>query len=103
MLAKSVRDKLKEISGVSVHDRGPVLSGIVTFTIKDKSAAEVQRYLQSHRINVSYASVPNSRLYMEAYGLTEVVRSSVHYCNTEDEINTMIAEAMKNFASQFLG
>ena len=84
-LSHILRQELSNL-GAQVHDRGSVLSGIVTFSFFEKSPAEVQSHLARHRINVSYASMYNYRLYMEENNLLVVVRASVHYFNTEDEI-----------------
>ena len=89
-LAANFRNKLMEIGGLSVHDTGSVLSGIVTLTIEGKSAAEIHDGLSKRNINTSYAFTANSRLYMEKKGLDEVLRASVHYYNTEDEVDEVV-------------
>jgi cysteine desulfurase / selenocysteine lyase len=37
-------------------------------------------------MNVSVSRLPSTRLDMEARGLQDLVRASVHYYNTEEEI-----------------
>ena len=85
-LGEIFRKGLSEIDGITVHDTGRVMSGIVTFSIAGKSAAETSKLLSESGVNVSFAFTANSRLYMEKKGLEEVVRASVHYFNTEDEL-----------------
>jgi selenocysteine lyase/cysteine desulfurase len=43
-------------------------------------------------INVSWNGVSNTYLDMTARGLNEIVRASVHYYNTEEEVDAFIKE-----------
>ncbi|MDX2342412.1 MAG: aminotransferase class V-fold PLP-dependent enzyme, partial [Acidimicrobiia bacterium] len=65
--------------------------GIVTFSVAGHSAQEVKAVLARAGINVSTTSVYLARIDMEQRGLDEVVRSSVHYFNTQDEIEALVA------------
>ena len=47
--------------------------------------------LLAQGINVSFTTVHGTRLDMEARGLTAMVRASVHYYNSEDEIERFCA------------
>lgn len=85
-LADGLRNMLAAVPGVAVHDKGTHKGGIVTFSIAGHSARQVQEELAQRQINVSTTSVYSARIDMEQRGLDEVVRSSVHYFNTEDEI-----------------
>lgn len=85
-LAEALRERLAEIPGVSVHDKGAVRCGIVTFAKADEDAASVQRRLRAQGINASVSVAEYARLDMEARGLPALVRASVHYYNTEDEV-----------------
>ena len=60
--------------------------GIVTFNVEGIAAAEVQNRLGELSINVSVAQEESSRLDLAGRGLPELVRASVHYYNSEDEI-----------------
>ncbi len=90
-LAASLRTQLAAIPAVSVHDKGAVQGGIVTFSVAGHSAQEVKAVLSRAGINVSTTSVYSARIDMEQRGLDEVVRSSVHYFNTQDEIEALLA------------
>jgi cysteine desulfurase / selenocysteine lyase len=85
-LADDLRRQLSLIPGVTVRDQGIERCGIVSFTVAGKSADEVKRLLARARINVSVSRLLSTRLDMEARGLHDLVRASVHYYNTEEEI-----------------
>ena len=88
-LAERLRVRLAETPGVTVHDLGAERCGIVTFTMERATADELKRWLRAEGINVSVTRRPSTRLDMEARGLTEMVRASVHYYNDEDEIDRL--------------
>jgi selenocysteine lyase/cysteine desulfurase len=88
-LAGRLRARLRELPGVAVHDLGAIQCGIVSFTVAGKPAAVVRDTLRPQNINVSITTLPFTRLDMEARGLEELVRASVHYYNTEDEIERL--------------
>jgi selenocysteine lyase/cysteine desulfurase len=85
-LADDLRNQLSELPGVRVHDVGAEQCGIVTFTVVDLPAEQVKELLSSYRINVNVSRTASTRLDMESRGLDELVRASVHYYNTTDEL-----------------
>jgi cysteine desulfurase/selenocysteine lyase len=85
-LAETLRNALGEIPGVMVRDLGHERCGIVTFTTQGISAAELCQNLAAAKINVKTSSVFSTRYDMTARGLDLLLRASVHYYNTEDEI-----------------
>jgi cysteine desulfurase / selenocysteine lyase len=89
-LAGELRRQLASLPGVAVHDLGLDKAGLVTFTVDGRSASDVQGRLRQQQINVSISRVTSTRLDMEARGLPEVVRASVHYYNSEPEIAKLI-------------
>jgi cysteine desulfurase / selenocysteine lyase len=89
-LAEGLRERLAELPGVSVHDHGARRCGIVSFSVAGHEAAEVVSTLRARRINVSSADLSSSRFDFEAHGLPpSVVRASVHYYNTEAELDAL--------------
>jgi len=100
-LAEDLRTRLAHIHGVSVCDTGAIKSGIVTFTLDACSAQAVERALamQTRRINVSRTTVRSTMLDMQARGLQEMVRVSIHAYNSEDEIDALV-DAVKSFARE---
>ncbi|HEY7909904.1 MAG TPA: aminotransferase class V-fold PLP-dependent enzyme [Thermomicrobiales bacterium] len=85
-LATMLRSRLGEMPGVVVRDIGAEQCGIVTFTVAGHDPARLVDALLARGINVSFTTRTGTRLDMEARGLTEMVRASVHYYNSEEEI-----------------
>jgi cysteine desulfurase / selenocysteine lyase len=88
-LAALLRERLAEVPGVTVRDLGRVRSGIVTFTCERHSAGEVFEWLRTHGIAVRITDRSATRIDMEQRNLEELVRASVHYYNTEAEIERL--------------
>jgi cysteine desulfurase/selenocysteine lyase len=89
-LAAALRSRLGELPGVTVLDRGSVLSAIVTFTVAGRPAAEVQAALARRNVNVSVAVASSARLDLDPRGITELIRASAHYFNTEEEVDLLV-------------
>ena len=87
-LAENLRQKLAGIPGVRVHDLGERQGGIVTLTVDGWDAAAVKQRLAEQQINVSISTPFSARLDMDARQLPGLVRASVHYYNSEPEIET---------------
>jgi len=85
-LADSLRQRLNSIPSVKLHDLGVQKCGIVTFTLEGQDPQETRRRLAAQKINVSVSSAASTRLDMDERGLESVVRASLHYYNTEEEI-----------------
>ncbi|MBT8242042.1 MAG: aminotransferase class V-fold PLP-dependent enzyme [Acidimicrobiia bacterium] len=89
-LAARLRNGLSELPGVVVRDKGIDRSAIVTFTVECCDPPEIQASLRSQGINVSTSTEASARLDFPERGLQQVVRASVHYFNTDDEIDAVI-------------
>lgn len=89
-LAESLRKALVDLKGVDVHDLGEKKCGIVTFTKAGKDPVEMADTLRQSGINVSVSAMPYARLDLEPRGLSAMTRASVHYFNTQAEIDTFI-------------
>jgi cysteine desulfurase / selenocysteine lyase len=85
-LAEQFRKELSAIPGIRVRDLGEVRCGIVTFEIDGHKAPDVRDALARHGINVTAAGTTSTRLDMEDRGIEGMVRASVHYYNSEDEV-----------------
>lgn len=86
-LAEQLRSQLSGIEHVTVHDLGRQKCGIVTFTRAGQTPDAIFQRLAAQDIHVSTSTVAGTRIDMEARGLQSVVRASVHYYNSEQEID----------------
>ncbi len=91
LLAARLRRMLDDIPGVVVRDLGARRCGIVTFTRAEESADALKTRLGRAGINVSVSRPSSTLLDFEARGVPDVVRASVHYYNTEDEVDRFVA------------
>jgi cysteine desulfurase / selenocysteine lyase len=89
--AATLRARLAAVPGVTVRDLGVVRGGIVSFTVRGVDAARVKAALRAAHINVTVSPARGTLLDMRARGLHEIVRASVHYYNTGEEIDRLIA------------
>ena len=86
-LATLMRRQLAGMEGITVHDNGKLLSGIVTFSVDGVGSSHVRSALAEKKIHVSVGLAKSTLIYMNRKSLTTVVRASVHYYNTEEEID----------------
>jgi len=86
VLATHLRDELRGLDGVTVHDQGARQCGIVTFSVGGRATADVQRRLAEAKINVSLVFKESAQYDFTGRGLPDLIRASVHYYNTEAEI-----------------
>jgi selenocysteine lyase/cysteine desulfurase len=91
-LAERLRERLVDVAGVTVHDQGHRRCGIVTFTLAGVPSQEVQQRLADRGVNVSVSLVEYARLDLGHRGLPDLVRASVHYYNTENELDRLISQ-----------
>ena len=94
-LGAQLRQRLNQLGKISTHDIGSELSGIVTFSKENESAESVVKRLSRSRINTDIARVTSAQLDMGERNLSEVVRASVHYFNTETEIDRFCEVLMR--------
>jgi selenocysteine lyase/cysteine desulfurase len=87
-LAAQLRSGLAWLSGVTVLDRGEVQGAIVAFDVAGRPAEAVQRALAARRINVSVTDNTPGQIGAPAFATH--VRSSVHYYNTEEEVDGLV-------------
>ena len=86
-LAGLMRLKLSAIDGITVHDRGDQLCGIVTFSLDAVDSTLIKKELAAKNINVSIGAAHSTLYYMSRRNLDKILRASVHYYNTEEEID----------------
>ena len=89
-LAHHLRLRLDEELGLPVYDLGRRRCGIVTTALPGIEAAEVCRRLNAQGINASYSTPGSTRIDAEKRRLPDLLRLSVHYYNSEEEIDRLI-------------
>jgi selenocysteine lyase/cysteine desulfurase len=90
-LAADLRERLAALPGVRVRDKGLTRCGIVTFTAEAMPAAELKSALARRGINVSLSEASGTLLDMAERGLNAMIRASVHYYNSEAELERFLA------------
>jgi cysteine desulfurase/selenocysteine lyase len=91
VLATGLRDRLADLPGVTVRDRGQVRTGIVTFTVDKLPAAAVVIAIRNAGINVSLSTPDYSLRDFRAQRVEGLVRASPHVYNDENDLDRMIA------------
>ena len=91
LLAERLRAGLAQIPGVQVCDQGRVRCAIVSFVCRSVAPEVIKASLARQRINVSVSDAAWTRIDMDARALPALVRASVHYYNTEEEVDTVCA------------
>lgn len=85
-LADDMRRRLSRDPRITITDLGRRRSGIVTFTKSDETPAAMMQRLAEAKINVSVSKARYATLDLGKRGLEAVLRASVHYYNTDEEI-----------------
>ncbi len=94
-LGAALRESLSKIEGVAVRDLGAKRCGIVSFDKAGEEPAALAARLRGEGINISTSTAAYARLDLAARGLSSVARASVHYYNTQAEIERFCA-AVRN-------
>jgi selenocysteine lyase/cysteine desulfurase len=89
-IAAHLRSELRRIGGVTVHDQGSRQCGLVTFSMAGRSTGDVKQRLAESKINVSTLSRESAQYDFTGRNLPDLVRASVHYYNTEDEVQRLV-------------
>jgi cysteine desulfurase/selenocysteine lyase len=89
-LGETMRAELDGMPGIHVQDLGREKCGIVTFTVDGATGFEVRDGLAARGINVSVSRARSTKLDMDRRGLESVIRASVHYYNSEAEIERFL-------------
>jgi selenocysteine lyase/cysteine desulfurase len=82
-----LRSRLDAIDGVIVRDKGSVQCGIVTFDVGGVDATVVKSTLAASAVTVNATLRASTLLDMTQRHLDSMVRASVHYFNTEEEVD----------------
>jgi selenocysteine lyase/cysteine desulfurase len=90
-LAERLRGLLAAIPGVEVRDLGIERCGIVSFTVAGVAPPDVAAELARRGVHVIPSRRSSTLLDMDARGLDALVRASVHYYNTDEEMERAAA------------
>jgi cysteine desulfurase / selenocysteine lyase len=90
-LADRIRVELGELPGVVVRDRGTTRTGIVTFSVEGRDAAEVAAAVKAAGVHVSYSPRAYAVRDFDAIGVTGLVRVSPHLFTDDADIAALLA------------
>lgn len=85
-----IREALRQIPGISLHDLGSTHSGLIAFNLAGWDSFELKQRLGLKRINIGANGVAYTPLDMQARGLSSVARISVSPLNTDDDIELLV-------------
>ena len=85
-----IREALRQIPGITLHDLGRTHSGLIAFNLAGWDSFELKQCLGLKRINIGANGVAYTPLDMQARGLSSVARISVSPLNTDDEIELLV-------------
>jgi selenocysteine lyase/cysteine desulfurase len=94
-LGARLRDQLQGVPGVTVHDLGVRKCGIVTFTKDGTEPQALSERLRERGMNISVSALAYARLDLGQRNIPALARASVHYFNTDTEIDRF-TEAVKS-------
>ena len=89
-LSDYVRTELGAVRGVTVCDLGVRRCAIVSFSVDGWSATDVKRMLRDAGVNVSVSSPDHAPFDLPRRAPAGLVRASVHYYNTDEEIDRLM-------------
>jgi cysteine desulfurase/selenocysteine lyase len=89
-LGERLRASLDELDGVTIRDAGALRCGIVTFDVAERTAQEVKDELAREQINVTVSATSSAVIDSLERGLPDLVRASVHYYNTDEELDRLV-------------
>ena len=90
-LADLLRERLGGIAGATVRDLGEERCGIVSFTLDGWAPVELRTALRERGIHVEVTTAASTLIDMDRRGIEEMMRASVHYYNTEAEVERFCA------------
>jgi cysteine desulfurase / selenocysteine lyase len=89
-LGAALRTKLAAVPHLQLRDLGRHQCGIVTFTVDGVDPFSLAAQLRERRVNISVSTIDFARIDFGSRGLEAVARASVHYYNTEDELDRLV-------------
>ncbi len=99
-LAGYLRERLAELPGVRLMDRGRRVGAIVTLTVAGWDAGEVVRRLRERGINTTAGLAGEGPFNAPQAHALPIVRISPHYYNTRDEVDAAVAALQELLGSK---
>jgi selenocysteine lyase/cysteine desulfurase len=84
------REALSKLPNIQCTDIGENLCNLITFTNADGSINRIVELFATNNVSFSISGINSALIDFTKRELTEVVRISPHYFNTEKEISTLI-------------
>ena len=94
-LSKYFRKKISSNPFVTIHENEKLISGINTFSIKDKKSYDVYTFLRQKKIITSISTFQTSTHYFKKKKLNDIVRVSFHYFNKKKEVDYLVSSINK--------
>lgn len=91
-LAQTLRRRLGRLPGVQVTDLGARQCGLVSFAVEGLDARAAMQALRGAGVHVSVSDPHSTLLDAQRRGLPNLLRASVHYYNTEEELDRLCTE-----------
>jgi len=98
-LGAALRERLAELDGVRIFDRGRRRCAIVTFTVDGWNSEVLMTELRRRRINSSVSAREHALYDFKDKGVEACVRMSPHYYNTEQEVDEVV-DAVRELAAR---
>lgn len=90
-LAERLREQVRALPGGRVHDLGDRRCGIVGFSLDGVAPDAAIAAAAAEKINISRSHVTSTRLDMQGRDLELINRVGLHYYNTDEEVDRLIA------------
>lgn len=88
-LSAYFRRKLREISKIELTDLGENQCGIITFRLGNSKNEHLINYLKKNNLNFTVIPIRRTWNDFERRNIENVIRTSIHYYNTEEEIDKL--------------
>lgn len=89
LLMQQLRHGLAPLPGLTLMDRGPVLSNILTFHVANRSLPALEDDLRQAGIVFTAQQAQAALIDFQRKGIDWIIRLSPHYFNTSDEITAV--------------
>lgn len=100
LLAQNLRLQLSHIPQVTLYDLGRIQCGITSFSVEGIDSEKLTSLFKEHQINVSCSKPSSTLIDADRRKLPNLLRASIHYFNTEDEVTRFISVLQQIIANE---